>query len=158
MPNSRRKISFAYFISLLKSLVVADGTELFLLLTPDKTSPRKIVLYLLWLSAEGIAQGFEAVKLWFPSTRHSIVSRTPPFPQKHIDARNQNCGVFRKIIHKAQFIISSNAPVSESIIKPLTTISFGTSGWVLMVSTVFLTDSGVSLKPSNQWCRSMPHF
>ena len=55
-------------------------------------------------------------------------------------------------------LISSNAPVSESMINPRTTISFGTSGWVLMVSTVFLTDVGVSLKPSNHWSRSMPHL
>ena len=37
-------------------------------------------------------------------------------------------------------------------------MSRGTRGWVLMVSTVRLTDVGVSLKPSNQWCRSMPHL
>ena len=45
---------------------------------------------------------------------------------------------------------SSIAPVSESMMNPLTTMSFGMSGWVLMVSTVFLTEVGVSLKPSNQ--------
>ena len=44
------------------------------------------------------------------------------------------------------------------MIKPRTTISLGTSGWVLMVSTVFLTDVGVSLNPSSQCCRSIPHF
>ena len=36
--------------------------------------------------------------------------------------------------------ISSNAPVSESMINPRTTISLGTSGWVLMVSTVLRTE------------------
>ncbi len=54
--------------------------------------------------------------------------------------------------------ISSNAPVSESIMNPLTIMSFGTSGWVLMVSTVFLTEVGVSLNPSNHWFKSMPHL
>ena len=46
--------------------------------------------------------------------------------------------------------ISSKAPVSESMINPRTTMSLGTRGWVLMVSTVLRTDSGVSLKPSSQ--------
>ena len=39
--------------------------------------------------------------------------------------------------------ISSNAPVSESMMNPLTTTSFGTSGWVRMVSTVLRTEVGV---------------
>ena len=54
--------------------------------------------------------------------------------------------------------MSSNRPVSESMIKPRTMMSFGTRGWVLMVSTVFLTDVGVSLNPSSQASRSMPHL
>ena len=37
-------------------------------------------------------------------------------------------------------------------------MSFGTSGWVLIVSTVLRTEVGVSLKPSNHWSRSMPHL
>jgi len=58
----------------------------------------------------------------------------------------------RTIIAKTMLqLISSNAPVSESIINPRTTMSLGTSGWVLMVSTVLRTDSGVSLNPSSQF-------
>ena len=51
--------------------------------------------------------------------------------------------------------ISSNSPVSESMMNPLTVMSLGTRGWVFIVFTVFLTDSGVSLNPSSHWFRSV---
>ena len=51
--------------------------------------------------------------------------------------------------------ISSNSPVSESMMNPLTVMPLGTSGWVFIVFTVFLTDSGVSLNPSSHWFRSV---
>ena len=38
------------------SLIVTDGPELFLNLTPDEPLPIEVVFYLLWFSAEGIAQ------------------------------------------------------------------------------------------------------
>ena len=59
--------------------------ELFLLLTPDESSSEEIVLYLLWISAEGKAQCFQRIKL--------LVSK------EHIDARNQYCRVFGQKIH-----------------------------------------------------------
>ena len=58
--------------------------------------------------------------------------------------------VHRIFVFVLAYSISSNAPVSESMINPRTTMSLGTRGWVLMVSTVLRTDSGVSLKPSSQ--------
>ena len=48
-----------------------------------------------------------------------------------------------------RYLISSSLPVTESMMKPRTTMPFGTSGCVLMVSTVRLTEVGVSLKPSS---------
>ena len=78
----------------------------------------------------------------FPVTCHLAPCLPVPFP------------LFLRVplikISGGYALISSNAPVSESMINPRTTISLGTSGWVLMVSTVLRTDSGVSLKPSNQ--------
>ena len=71
------------------SCVVADGSELFLMLTPDKPFSVEVVFYLLWLSAEGIAQRLQAVKLFIP--------------EKHVDARNQYCRVFWQIVHIAKF-------------------------------------------------------
>ena len=67
------------------SLVVADGSELFLLLTPDKASFVEVFFYLLWISAEGEAQRFKRIKL--------LVS------QEHINARNQYGRVFGQIVH-----------------------------------------------------------
>ena len=40
----------------------------------------------------------------------------------------------------ANYLTSSKAPVSESMINPRITMSLGTRGWVLMVSTVLRTD------------------
>ena len=67
------------------SCVVANGPELFLMPTPDKSVFQQIVFYLLWFSAEGIAQRLQTVKLFVS--------------QKHVDARNQYCRVFWQIVH-----------------------------------------------------------
>lgn len=56
------------------------------------------------------------------------------------------------------YFTSSNAPVSESMMKPRTVTSLGTRGCVRIVSTVLRTLSSVSLKPSSQWFKSMPHL
>ena len=61
-------------------------------------------------------------------------------------------------LYGGDYLISSSCPVSESMMNPLTVMSAGTRGWVLMVCTVLRTDSGVSLKPSSHWLRSMPHL
>ena len=53
--------------------------------SPDKTSFVEVVLYLLWISAEGEAQCFQRVKL--------LVAK------EHVHARNQYRWVFRQIIH-----------------------------------------------------------
>lgn len=69
------------------SCIVANWTELFLALAPHKTSLEQVVLYLLRLSAESKAQGFQRVELFVT--------------QKHVDTRYEYGRVFRQIIHRS---------------------------------------------------------
>ena len=74
-------------LRMLRSLLISksDWPELFLLLTPDKASFVEVFLYLFRISAEGIAQCFQRVKL--------LVTK------EHINARNQYGRVFGQEIH-----------------------------------------------------------
>ena len=75
-------------------MVVADWSELFLLLTPDEASFVEVVLYLLWISAEGKAQRFKRIKL--------LVSK------EHVHARNQYGRVLGQVIHFTNTIKSKD--------------------------------------------------
>ena len=88
----------------------------------------------------------QSTSVWNPRTPSAKKTRRENQQMKN-NAENLILRLFNFIVF---YRISSNAPVSESMMKPRTAMSFGTSGCVLMVSTVLRTDSGVSLNPSNQ--------